>query len=264
MLRLYTFNISHFSEKARWALDFEGVPYREHVLVPGPHMLVTRRLAPRSHVPLLVHAGRVVQESSTILDYLAERLGAGKLAPQNQSLEQAHALERELDRAFGLGVQRVLYSLLLSDRKLVTDLWSHGGPRWARAFYALAYPGVASAVSRMYATEDAARVAESRDHFRSMFDRLDAMLQTQPYLGGERPSRVDITAAALLAPLCRPPQHRLPWPTTVPEALRAFEDELRGRPTWKHVLAMYSRHRHWAGAHTELTTPPPASGMLPH
>ena len=25
MLKLYTFNISHFAEKARWTLDFEGI-----------------------------------------------------------------------------------------------------------------------------------------------------------------------------------------------------------------------------------------------
>ena len=37
MLKLYTFNISHFSEKARWALDYEGILYEERVLLPGPH-----------------------------------------------------------------------------------------------------------------------------------------------------------------------------------------------------------------------------------
>ena len=48
MLKLYTFNISHFSEKARWALDYEGIPYEERVLLPGPHQLVTRRVAQRT------------------------------------------------------------------------------------------------------------------------------------------------------------------------------------------------------------------------
>jgi len=243
MLRLYTFNISHFSEKVRWALDFEGVPYEESVLLPGPHMLVTRRLSKRSHVPLLVHDGRVVQDSSVVLDYIGTQLGGGELVPRNQSLDEAHALEREIDRAFGLGVQRVLYSFMLSERKLVTELWSFGGPKWARAFYALAYPGVAYAVSRMYKTADAARVAESRERFRIMFDKLDALLVEQPYLGGQAPSRVDITAAALLAPVCRPPEHRVPWPCAVPERVQEFEAELRDRPTWKHVLRMYAQHR---------------------
>ena len=49
MLKLYTFNVSHFAEKARWALDFERIAYEEKVLLPGPHQLVTRRMpgAPR-------------------------------------------------------------------------------------------------------------------------------------------------------------------------------------------------------------------------
>ncbi len=52
MLRLYTFNVSHFSEKARWALDYEGISYEERVLLPGPHQFLTRRIAPRTHVPV--------------------------------------------------------------------------------------------------------------------------------------------------------------------------------------------------------------------
>ena len=64
MLKLYTFNISHFAEKARWTLDYEGIAYEERVLVPGPHQLVTRRIARRTHVPVLEHDGQYVQGSS--------------------------------------------------------------------------------------------------------------------------------------------------------------------------------------------------------
>ena len=79
MLKLYTFNISHFSEKARWTLDYEGIPYEERVLLPGPHQLVTRRVARRTHVPVLEHDGEYVQGSSAIIDYVADRLGGTKL-----------------------------------------------------------------------------------------------------------------------------------------------------------------------------------------
>ena len=43
MLRLYTFQVSHFAEKARWALDWKGVEYEERRLLPGPHLAVTLR-----------------------------------------------------------------------------------------------------------------------------------------------------------------------------------------------------------------------------
>src|SRR5882762_1573570 len=48
MFKLYDFRSSHYSEKARWALDFKGIPYAPRHLLPGFHMRTTRKLAPRS------------------------------------------------------------------------------------------------------------------------------------------------------------------------------------------------------------------------
>lgn len=243
MLELYTFNVSHFAEKARWALDYEGIPYVERVLLPGPHQLVTRRKAPRTHVPVLDHDGHWVQGSGAIVDYIADRLGGTRLTPADPARRaQAHALEAALDQAFGRGVQQVLYSSLLKDRRTVIDLWSTGGPFWARGFYALAFPAVASAVKRMYKTTDAEGVERAKQRFVTTFDTLDATLAQQPYLGGATPDRTDITLAALLAPVCRVPGHRVQWPA-MPAELADFEASLRGRPTWNHVLRMYREHR---------------------
>ena len=243
MLKLYTFNLSHFSEKARWALDFEGISYVERILLPGPHQLVTRRIAPRTHVPVLEHDGQHVQGSSAIIDYIADSLGGTKLTAID-SIERANALtlENALDQAFGRGVQQVFYSAFLKERRTVIDLWSFGGPFWARGFYAVAYPAIASAVKRLYKTTDVEGVAKAKQRFVTTFDELDAVLAKQPYLGGAAPDRTDITLAALLAPVCRVPEHRMKWPAT-PRELADLEASLSGRPTWNHVLRMYRDHR---------------------
>ena len=243
MIKLYTFTVSHFSEKARWALDYEGIPYHEKVLVPGPHQIVTRRVARRSEVPLLEHDGRFVQGSGAIVDYIADSLGGTKLTAGDPTVRAKEVeLEKTLDKVFGRGVQQVLYSVLLKDRRTVVDLWSSGGPRWTAAFYALAFPIVASAVKRMYKTGDAEGIAKAKQRFSTTFDELDAVLSRQPYFGGDMPNRVDITVAALLAPVCRVPEHRVKWPA-MPAELAEFEGSLRGRPTWNHVLHMYRDHR---------------------
>jgi glutathione S-transferase len=243
VLRLYTFQISHFAEKARWALDYEGIAYEERVLLPGPHQLVTRRIAQRTHVPVLEHDGRHVQGSGAIIDYLADHLGGTMLTPTDPTKRtKVLALERTLDQAFGRGVQQVLYSALLKDRRTVIGLWSCGGPFWARGFYAAAYPVVASAVARMYKTRDADGVAKAKQRFVTTFDELDAVLDRQPYLGGAAPDRSDIALAALLAPVCRVREHRVKWPAMPPE-LADFEASLSGRPTWNHVVRMYRDHR---------------------
>ncbi len=240
--RLTTFLISHFSEKARWALDFERVTYTERALLPGPHLLVTRGLAAKTSVPILEHAGRAIQGSSAILDYIAAELGQRELEPDAGRVSRARELEVLADRAFGLGVQRISYSYLLGDsREAVIDLFTQKGPWWGRAFYALAYPIVAKETRRMYDITPEA-VTESKALFRRAMDDCDAELSGQPYLGGERFTRLDITVAALLAPLCRPPEHVVNWPE-LPARLAEFVREFEGRPTWTHVLDMYRRHR---------------------
>ena len=90
----------------------------------------------------------------------------------------------------------------------------------------------------MYKTTDVEGVAEAKRRFVTTFDELDALLAKQRYLGGDAPNRADITLAALLAPVCRVPEHRVTWPA-LPSELADFEASLRGRPTWNHVLRMY-------------------------
>jgi len=247
MLRLYTFNLSHFSEKARWALDYEGLRYEEKVLLPGPHQLTTRRIGKRTEVPILQHDDRYVQGSGAIIDYIADHLQGTKLTPSDPAARSASlALEQEVDQAFGRGVQRVIYSVMLPKyRRDVIELWSGNGPSWSRTFYSFTFPVIARVVQQMYKTTSPELVERAKAQFLATMDKLDAQLARTPYLGGERPSRLDVTAAALLGPVCQPKEHHVKWPATPPE-LQDFEAQLKVRPTWQHVLRMYREHRRGA------------------
>jgi glutathione S-transferase len=141
----------------------------------------------------------------------------------------------------GEGIQRIAYEALLNDRPLLTALWTQGGPAWGRAFYALAYGRVASAVKRMYQINPDS-VARAKDRFRATMSELDRALGDQPYFTGLRPGRLDIAVAALLAPLCRPPEHLVQWPE-LPGKLASFTTEFTSSPTWRHALKMYRLHR---------------------
>lgn len=241
MVRLSTFAISHFSEKVRWALDLNGIEYAERLLVPGPHMLAMRR-APKTSVPMLEHDDTVVQGSSAILDYLEQQLGATLLAAPPAAAKRSAELEELVDRAFGEGTQRIFYATLLKHRSIVVDMWTQGSPAWSRAFFAFGFHIVALGVRRMYTIREDT-IAESKDLFRSTMDVTDRALADGPFLMGDTLSRVDVTVASLLAPLCCPPQHLMRWPSTFPPEHNAFVDEFRGRPTWDFVLRMYRDHR---------------------
>lgn len=239
-LRLFTFLISHFSEKARWALDLNGLKYEERRLLPVAHVPVIRWRAPKTTVPVLEHEGTVIQGSGAILDYAEERLGATKLASSNP---RAREIEAMADKAFGRGVQRIFYAALLEvSNKHVLDMWSQKGPWWARVFYGLTFPLAKPRLAALYDTRPES-VTAAKDAFRRGYDELDAVLEKQPYLLGDTLTRADVTVAALLAPICKPPEHPFEWPTETPEGLKPFLEELKDRPTSRFVSRMYREHR---------------------
>jgi glutathione S-transferase len=245
MVELYTFAVSHYSEKARWALDFKGVGYRERKLLPGLHMKRVRRLAPRTTVPVLRDGEQVIQGSMQILDYAEQRWPDPPLMPlEEDARREAVELERWLDVELGETLRRVFYFHALSHPDLVVYLFAQGGPWWGRWFYRAAFPKVASAIRRLYAiTEETASADQAR--VSAAFQRLDQLLKGRRYLVGDRFSRADLTLAALAAPLWLPPEHPTRWPPAelYPPVLQRRREELGRHLAREHVLAMYRAHR---------------------
>jgi glutathione S-transferase len=242
MLRLYTFTLSHFSEKARWALDFNQLQYTECALVPGAHLWTMRRLQAASSVPLLEHDGQLIQGSGAILNHLEQHLNAKRLSVNPAQAARCAELEAQADLAFGLGVQRIFYGPLLAHRPTLVNLWSQGSPAWGRAFLNLGYPLLAKGVARKYKLRPD-KVTQAKDLFRRTFDQFNLLLRDSPYLIGDHITRADITVASLLAPLCTPPEHVTRWPAHLPEEITAFQNEFRGHPTWNFVLRLYHQQR---------------------
>lgn len=244
-VRLYTFTLSHFSEKARWALDHKGVDYVEERLVPGAHLPIIKRIAPRSSVPVLRDGDRVVQGSSTIIDYVDERWPELPLTPADAS-ERASALELErwLDRELGKALRCVFYFHAIDHRDLILHLFNQGGPWWGRMLARVGYRVLVQRIRKMYAVtkENAAR---DEERVRAVFDRLDALLADRRYLVGDRFSRADLTLASLAAPMWRPVQHSTSWPPDelYPPEVEAFRTQLANTRTSEHVMRLYREQR---------------------
>src|SRR3954452_12080506 len=79
MRRLLTIPISHFCEKARWALDRAGLDYREERHAQGIHQVVARRAGGGKTMPVLVAEEGVFPDSEDIVRY-ADR----ELPPERQ------------------------------------------------------------------------------------------------------------------------------------------------------------------------------------
>jgi glutathione S-transferase len=61
---LHQFQQSHFNEKARWGLDWKGLPHRRVSHLPGPHLPQTRRLSGQTATPVLDLDAEVVEKQA--------------------------------------------------------------------------------------------------------------------------------------------------------------------------------------------------------
>jgi glutathione S-transferase len=68
--RFVTFGISHYCEKARWALDWHGIAYDEINWPPGVHMVLAKSCGAKQTSLLILLDGRtVIQGSGAIIDW---------------------------------------------------------------------------------------------------------------------------------------------------------------------------------------------------
>jgi glutathione S-transferase len=91
---LWHIEISHYNEKARWALDLKGVEHERRALVPGYHMAVALALTRgRCYTsPILELDGRRIGDSTAIIRALEERYPQPPLYP-------AEPVERRIEPA---------------------------------------------------------------------------------------------------------------------------------------------------------------------
>jgi glutathione S-transferase len=244
---LYVFAISHYCEKARWALDFLDIEYELRPLPPGPHMQITKELgAPGSSLPLLVSDERVVQGSGDIIEW-AESPMAGasrRLSPDPALEEECLALEQRLDDVAGVHVRRYYYSeALVEHPDTVRPIFSRDLPASEREPLAENWTIVRQL---MMGAMDLGpeQGQESRLIVAGELDWLDGLLADgRRFLLGNRFSRADITAASLLAPLALPKEHPTYGMLEVPPRARGDLELWTERPTPAWVREIYREYR---------------------
>jgi glutathione S-transferase len=72
---------------------------------------------------------------------------------------------------------------------------------------------------------------------------LDDALAHRSFLVGDRFSRADLTACALLWPLCKPGEDESRLQELLPETVCALRNQLKHRRFYRWVLDMYQQQR---------------------
>ena len=237
---LWQYTISNFSEKARWALDFRGIPHERRTLVPGfPRAML---FSLRRTVPVLDLNGERIVDSTRIVEALERLRPEPPLYPEDPA-ERRRALELEdfFDEEAGHEMRRAVFHTFRDDHEYAAALLSWGlKPATARAFRAMfALPGSMAYARRRYRIYPADAEA-AIGKLEAALDRIASEAGPEGYLVGSRFTIADLTAAALLYPLVWPGE--FPYDLPRPPSLGPLEP-LTKHPACEWIAETYRRHR---------------------
>ncbi len=255
--RLLTIVFSHFSEKARWALDYCGVDYEERPFMPLFSQLAVlaatrgrggRRdeVSSRLSTPVLVTLdGSRLCDSTDIARWASAGLHAARdpLFPEPEVLDLVITLGRELGpytRVFAY------WHVLRSPKTLRALADSNIGGAQAFAFRIIS-PIAAVLIKRALGVTKAAS-EHALERVRAQVALAEQRLERSRYLAGDSFTAADLTFAALMAPVLLPSRedgYRVKVPALDeldPEA-RDVILELRETRAGAFALDVFRHHR---------------------
>jgi len=244
--RLVTIGISHYCEKARWALERARLPFHEERHPPVFHVVVAKRLGGGRSTPVLVSSAGTFPDSTEILQQVDKECAAElRLYPEEPELRnQVEQLEDRLDADLGPATRRLAYYHLL-DHPLTYPLLVVGVGRMERAFFRPLFPLCRRMMKRLL-NINTAGAERSRAKIDELFEQVGQRLSDgRSYLAGDRFSAADLTFAALSVPLLFPPEYPFPMPPL--DALPvAFQNEVaryRATLAGEFALRIYAEQR---------------------
>ena len=246
---LWQFTSSHFNEKARWALDFKRIAHIRNSLIPGFHVAVIKPLTGQTQVPVLKLHGEVVCGSGAIIDALERAYPEPPLYPPAEA-ERYRALELQkyFDEELGPYIRRWVFFMARDNPDFVREAFASHASAPARLANRVMSPLIRPMMRRlMDITPESSEVAYRK--MLAAMDHLERELQPSCYLVGDSFTVADLTAAALLSPIARPPEFPYRPDLVLPEPIAKAREQLVSRRALQWTLDMYRQHR---GASAEI------------
>jgi glutathione S-transferase len=241
--RLLHFRVSHYNEKVRWALDYKGWPHVRSALVPGFHVARVRRLSGQSELPVLEIDGRVVVGSSPIIAEIERLRPEPPLFPvEPADRARAMALQKFFDDEVAPDLRRLFWSTYLSRPADCARMATDGSARATRLAWRALLPALRPLFRRNMGI-DAERLGAARKRLGAYLDRLESEIGASGYLVGDRFGVADLTAAAVMTAIVRPPEFPYPLPEPWPPELVELRAGVADRAGFRWVLDVYARHR---------------------
>ena len=257
---LWHLKVSPYNEKARWALDYKGVPHVRRAITPPAHRKIARRLCGTETFPVLEFDGSAIGDSTDILWELERRVPKPPLFPgDTYECERALEIEDYFDE-FAPHLRVLCLNHALPDPDLFADTFVPDIDPVRRAAARAAYPLMKRRIRRMFGIDEA-RIELAWQKLHKALERFAFELQPNGHLVGEGFTVADLAVAAIFSPAVAPAEFPYPQPQRDHELFAplraAFEDT--GAGEWTREI--YARHRGRSsevGPHgTQAETHPP-------
>jgi glutathione S-transferase len=190
LIQLYQ---SPWSERARWGFEYKHVPYEKEEYQIGAGEEALKKQTGQAQVPVLLVDGKVISDSTAILNWLEEQHAQPALLPKSDK-ERAQVMmwEELMDGVLGpQGRLLILGKFLRSDNPQMRQGGQFMGQKYQYSPYA----------------EEHANAVVTR-----MLTILQHTLEGRDYLVGNSFTRADLTTACMLAVLNPPPDELFLFP----------------------------------------------------
>ncbi len=245
---LWQIEISHYSEKVRWALDHKRIDHVRRTPLPGTHipiaLVMTRGEQPT--FPVMQIDGRTIGDSTAIIAALEERYPESPLYPADAQ-ERARALELEdyFDEQLGPYTRFLTFHELINEPEIFAEVASEAVPGPLGQVKPLVGAYARTFTGLRWGARDAEKAELAREKIVAALDRLEEEIGADgEYLAGNDFSVADLTAAALFYPLVLPPEGPVSPDAPRPPALERFRESLSDRRGYRWIEETFRRHRH--------------------
>ena len=243
---LYVFAISHYCEKARWALEYLDIDFEVVYLAPGLHTQLAHELdLKQASLPILKTGDTTIQGSNNIIDWADNNARNEKTLTPESCSATCRALEQKLDDVMGVNVRRYFYSeALVEHPETVEPIFTRDLPADQQATIKSIWEMI---TANMIKGMDLG--SEQGDESKIIVDVeltwLEALLADgRAYLAGDHFSRADLTAASLCAPIARAEENPSNKLVVLPPRFSQVQEQWNDRPALRWVRQMYNQHRH--------------------
>ncbi len=238
---LVTIGVSHYCEKARWALDRAGIAYDEEAHAPIVHFAFTLPRTRTRTVPILLTADEKLTDSKDILHY------CDRSTPEHARLYPTGGRERDevaslvplFDDELGPATRRLAYAFLVDEPELFRVMATSRVTGVEAALFRRFSGGFRGAMRRAFRIREG--VADRMfDKVSAVFDEASKRLgDGRAFLAGERFTAADLTFASLAAPSLLPKFDL----EGVPRAFGEKVERLRSTRAGAHALRLLDEER---------------------